>query len=69
MNKKNTIKKICIYMLLEGDCVIFCGSRAMAGVAGVVPLCYHAFVVVSQTVYISTSSTKLVMLLQFFHLH
>ena len=57
------------YTLLEGDCVIFRGSRAMAGIAGVVPLCYRTFVVISRAVYISTSSAKLVMLLQTFHLH
>ena len=57
------------YTLLEGDCVAFRGSRAMAGIAGVVPLCYRTFVVISRAVYISTSSAKLVMLLQTFHLH
>ena len=57
------------YTLHEGDCVIFRGSRAMAGIAGVVPLCYRTFVVIAPAVYISTSSAKLVMLLQTFHLH
>ena len=56
-------------MLLEGDYVIFFGSHAMAGIAGVVPLCYRTLVVISQAVYISTSSAKLVMLLQTFDLH
>ena len=51
------------------ETVIFRGSRAMAGIAGVVLLCYRTFVVISRTVYISTSSLKLVMLLQTFHLH
>ena len=54
------------YLLLEGDCVLFRGLRAMAGV---VPLCYHTFVVISRAAYISTSSAKLIMLLQTFHLH
>ena len=57
------------YTLHEGGCVIFRGSRAMAGIAGVVPLCYRTFVVIARAVYISTSSAKLVMLLQTFHLH
>ena len=57
------------YTLHEGGCVIFRGSRAMAGIAGVVPLCYRTFVVITRAVYISTSSAKLVMLLQTFHLH
>ena len=56
-------------MLLEEDCAIFCGSCAMAGIVGVVALCYRAFVVIWPAVYISTLSTKLVMLLQTFHLH
>ena len=57
------------YLLLEGDCVLFRGLRAMADIAGVVPLCYHTFVVISRAVYISTSSAKFIMLLQTFHLH
>ena len=57
------------YTLLEGDCVIFRGSRAMAGIASVAPLCYRALVVISRAVYISTLSAKLVMLLETFHLH
>ena len=57
------------YTLHEGGCVIFRGSRAMAGIAGVVPLCYRTFVIITRAVYISTSSAKLVMLLQTFHFH
>ena len=57
------------YTSLEGDCVIFCGSRAIVDIADVVPLCYRTFVVISRAVYISASSAKLVMLLQTFHLH
>ena len=57
------------YTLLEGDCVAFRGSRAMAGIAGVVPLCYRIFVVISGAVDISNSSAKLIMLLQTFHLY
>ena len=57
------------YTSLEGGCVIICESRAIVGIADVVPLCYRTFVVISRAVYISTSSAKLVMLLQTFHLH
>ena len=34
--------------LLKEECDMFRGSRAVAGIAGLVPLCYCAFVVISR---------------------
>ena len=34
-------------MLLKEKCDVFCGSRAIAGIAGLMPLRYCAFVVIS----------------------
>ena len=35
-------------MLLKEECDIFRGSRSIAGIAGIVLLCYCAFVVISR---------------------
>ena len=40
--------------LLKEECDIFRGSRAIAGIAGLVPLCYRAFVVISRTLNFSS---------------
>ena len=40
-------------MLLKEECDIFHGTCAIAGIASLVPLCYHAFVVISQAINFS----------------
>ena len=39
--------------LFKEECDIFRGSRAVAGIAGLVPLCYRAFVVISRALNFS----------------
>ena len=40
-------------MLLKEECDVFHGTCAIAGIASLVPLCYHAFVVISQAINFS----------------
>ena len=39
--------------LLKEECTIFCGSCAMADIAGLMPLCYQAFAVILEALNFS----------------